>query len=144
MTGRTGLLAELARLLRLVDPMPPRVIADAEGAGVLARATRGCDEELVALLDTVPAVRSAGRRLRLGRPGGEAVVELELRRVGAAVRVTGLAPPRARLAIHWPAGSHDVPVDAAGYFTAEVPAGPVRLLFTGPGDVPAVSGWLDA
>ncbi len=124
MTG-PALLAELAALLRRVDPMPARVLADAEAAGPAATGL------LVPLVDTIPPVRSAGRRMRLGRPGGESVLEVELRRVGRAVRVAGLAPPGARLELRWPAGGAPVPVTAAGYFTAEAPAGPVRLLLTG-------------
>jgi hypothetical protein len=120
------LLAELARLLRRMDPMPPRVLADAEAAGALLR----FDELLVTLLDTVPAARAAGRRLRLGRPGGEPVLELEIRDVGPALRLAGLAPPGTRLTVRAAAGEEHVPVDAAGYFTAEVPAGPVQLVLT--------------
>src|SRR6201999_1407192 len=35
--GRMTLLAELARLLRLMDPIPPRILSDAEAAGHLLR-----------------------------------------------------------------------------------------------------------
>jgi hypothetical protein len=134
------LLAELGRLLRRMDPMPPRVLEDAEAAGALVPAR--IDELLVTLLDTVPAVRTAGRRLRLGRPGGDPVLELEIRDVGPARRLAGLAPPGARLAIRHAAGTDDVPVDAAGYFTAEVPGGPVRLQLTDPAGRTCATDWL--
>jgi hypothetical protein len=133
------LLAELARLLRRMDPMPPRVLADAEAAGALVP-TR-FDELLVTLLDTVPAVRAAGRRLRLGRLGGEAVLEVEIRDLGPALRLAGLAPPTARLAVRHATGTADVPVDTAGYFTTEVPTGPVRLQLTDPAGRTCATAW---
>jgi hypothetical protein len=131
------LLAELARVLRLVDSMPPRVIADAEAAGVLLR-----PEPLVPLLDTVAAVRSSGRRLRLGCPGGDAVLEVEIHPVGPALRVAGLAPPGAGLEIHWPDGGAEASVDAAGYFNVEVPDGPIRLVLAVPGRRVRATDWI--
>jgi hypothetical protein len=99
------------------------VLADAEAAGhQLSVCT------LAVLAESVPACRAAGRRLRLGPAGGEAVLELEIRRVGPRLRLAGLAPRGARL----DADGMAVLVDAAGYFTAEVPAGPLRLTLTWP------------
>jgi hypothetical protein len=132
MSKRPSLLAELARVLRLADPMPPRVLADAEAAGVLAV------ERLEVLVDTLAAARCAGRRLRLGRPGEDPVLELEIRRVGPAVRLAGLAPPGALLTVCGTA----VPVAGSGYFHAELPADRVRLLLTEPGHRPRATGWL--
>ncbi len=123
-----------------MDPMPARVLEDAEAAGALVPAR--VDELLVTLLDTVPAVRAAGRRLRLGRPDGDPVLELEIRDVGPARRLAGLAPPGARLAVRHAAGTDDVAVDAAGYFTAEVPGGPVRLSLTDSAGRTCASDWL--
>lgn len=142
------LLAELARLLRLVDPMPARVVADAQAAGRLLRrpgerdSSRAKVDPLVVLFDAVPAVRCAGRRVRLGPPGGDAVLELEIRHLGAAVRIAGLALVGARLEVRSPTGGAAVAVDGAGYFTTEVPAGPVRLLLTLPGGGTSATGWL--
>jgi hypothetical protein len=131
------LLAELAGILRLVDPMPPRVLADAEAAGALLRPA-----PLVPLLDTVAAARASGRRLRLGRPGGDAVLDVEIRRVGPALRVAGLAPPGASLEIHWADGDAAAPVDAAGYFTVEVPDGRIRLVLAESGGRVRATDWL--
>lgn len=137
------LLAELARLLRLVDPIPPRVLADAEAAGHLLRPVDPVSdaELLVLLLETVPAVRSAGRRLTFGPAGGEAVLDVELRRVGSQLRVAGLAPAGASVEIH---GASKVVAAASedGYFTVDVPDGPVRLLVTEPGGPRRCTGWL--
>jgi hypothetical protein len=93
---------------------------------------------LVPLFDSVSAARSAGRRLRFGRPGGEPVLEVEIRQVGPAVRLAGLVPPGARLEIR----GQPVPADSAGYFTAEVTAGPLRLLITESGGRISATGWL--
>jgi hypothetical protein len=86
----------------------------------------------------VPACRSAGRRLRLGPAGGEPVLELEIRRVGPHLRLAGLAPRRARL----DADGMAILVDAAGYFTAEVPDGPLRLTLTWPDGRVEATEWL--
>lgn len=169
------LLAELARLLRLMDPMPPRVLTDAEAARHHLPPRPGesigpaADTELVGpppdvvpgqarnrrtpprltaldplvlLFDTVPAVRCAGRRLGLGRPGEDPVLDLEIRHVGPALRIAGLAPPGGRLRVRHATGTARVPVNDAGYFTAEVPTGPIRLLLTEPGGRTRASGWL--
>jgi hypothetical protein len=120
-----------------VDPMPPRVLADAEAAGALLR-----PEPLVPLLDTAAAARSSGRRLRLGRPGEDSVLEVEIRRVGPALRVAGLAPPGAGLEIHWADGDATAPVDAAGYFTVEVPDGRIRLVLAEPGGRVRATDWI--
>lgn len=118
-----SVLAELGRLLRRLDPMPPRVLADAHAAARHLPAL-----ELAVLAECVPACRAAGRRLRLGPPGGKPVLELEIRRIGGCLRLAGLAPRGARL----DAGGVAVLVDAAGYFTAEVLDGPLRLRLTWP------------
>jgi hypothetical protein len=131
------LLAELARLLRLVDPMPPRVLADAEAARRHLPVF-----ELAVLADAVPACRSAGRRLRLGPPGGEPVLELEIRQVATRLRLAGLAPRGARLDVDGAGADTAVPVDAAGYFTCEVPDAPLRLTLTWPDGRAAATGWL--
>jgi hypothetical protein len=117
------LLAELGRLLRLVDPMPPRIRRDAEAAGAFLRAP----ELLVRQREAVSACRSGGRRVHVATAAGEPVLEVELRELGAATRIAGLAPD-VRLAC---AG---VPVDTddAGYFNADLPPGPVRLAVTWP------------
>lgn len=130
-----NVLIELARVLRLVDPMPPRVLADADAAGLLLRSPARTTEELIVLRETVPAVRSAGRRLRLGRRVGEPLVEVEIRPAGATQRLAGVVPPGAVLTVRTPELDQDVPVDAAGYFNVEVPAGPLRLRLTEDGRV---------
>lgn len=127
-----SLLADLSRLLRLVDPMPRRVVDDALAAGALVHRPLA---ELLVLADTVAAVRSAGRRLRIGR-AGEPLVEVEIRQVGNAQRLAGLAPA-APLTIRHESGDVEVLADRNGYFTVEVPAGPIRLALDG-----AETGWL--
>lgn len=137
------LLAELARLLRLVDPVPPRVLADAEAAGQLLRPIDPVsDAELLVLLrEAVPAVRSAGRRLTFGRAGGEAVLDVELRRVGSRLRLAGLAPGGATVEIQGAART-EATASENGYFTVDVPDGPIRLLVTEPGGPRRSTGWL--
>ena len=117
------LLAELGRLLRLVDPMPPRVRRDAAAAGALLRAP----ELLVHQGEAVSACRSGGRRVRVATAGGEPVLEVEIRWLGAVIRVAGLAPG-VRLAHR---GTR-IDADEAGYFNADLPPGPVRLTVTWP------------
>jgi hypothetical protein len=118
-----NLLGELGRLLRLVDPMPPRVLRDAAAAGVLLRTP----ELLVRQREAVSACRSGGRRVHVATAAGEPVLEVEIREVGAATRIAGLAPG-VRLA-H--AGTR-IDTDDAGYFNADLPPGPVRLTVTWP------------
>jgi hypothetical protein len=138
------LLTELARLLRRMDPMPPRVLADALAAGALLGSPaagslpvpRESADELLVLAESVPAVRSPGRRLRIGHPG-EPLLELEIRPLGPIQRIAGLAPAAARLTIRHEDGDHDVHVDGNGYFNAEVPAGRVRFRLGA-----AESGWV--
>ena len=117
------LLAELARVLRLVDPMPPRVRRDAEAAGLLLRAP----DSLVVQRETVSLCRSAGRRVRVGTAAGEAVLDVEIRELGDTTRVAGLVLTGVRV-------SHDgteLDIDDGGYVNAEV-TGPVRLTVTWP------------
>lgn len=203
-----SLLADLARLLRQMDPMPPRVLADALAAGSLparphaedadadpgspapvttktpageavrsvegsaggsaksgaggpdsrvpaaADWTAGGDwpaipagplpgprsagvAELLVLAESVPAVRSPGRRLRIGPAGGEPLLELEIRPLGATQRIAGLATANTPLTIRHEHGDHDVDVDDAGYFNVEIPAGPIRIRLH-----EAESGWI--
>jgi hypothetical protein len=136
-----NVLIELARLLRLMDPIPPRVLADAEAAGLLLRAPTPATEALILLRETVPAVRCAGRRLSFGRHVGEPLLVFEVRPVGAGQRVAGVVPPGAGLTVRTPVRDEDVPVDEAGYFNAEVPAGPIRLRVTEGGRT-SETGWL--
>jgi hypothetical protein len=124
------LLADLARLFRRLDPMPPRVLEDALAAGALVERPG-----LLVLADTVSAARSAGRRLRIGR-AGEPLVEVEIRQVGDAQRLAGMATA-APLTIRHESGDIEVRADRCGYFTVEVPAGPIRIAL---GD--AETGWL--
>jgi hypothetical protein len=127
-----SVLADLARLLRRLDPMPPRVLDDALAAGALVHRPRA---GLLVLADTVSAARSAGRRLRIGR-AGEPLVEVEIRQVGDAQRLAGLATATP-LTVRHESGEIGVHVDACGYFTVEVPAGPIRIALDG-----AETGWL--
>lgn len=133
-----------------VESVSPGGVADGVGGGdaVVGVVWPPVDlalevELLVALFETAPTVRSGGRRLRLGVPGGPPVLEVEIRRLGAAVRLAGLAPGGVRLEVRHAAGTDAVPVTGAGYFSAEVPAGPVRLVLTDSvtGGVRA-TGWL--
>ena len=117
------LLTELARLLRLMDPMPARVLADAEAAGALRRTA----EPLVVLREAVSACRSGGRRVRVGTMDGSGVLDVEVRELGAVTRVAGLAP-----GVRLSHAGTPIDVDDAGYFNAEVPAGPLRLTVTWP------------
>jgi hypothetical protein len=117
------LLAELARVLRLVDPMPPRVLRDARAAGLALRAP----DSLVVQRETVSLCRSAGRRVRVGTASGETVLDVEIRELGDTTRVAGLVRTGVRV-------SHDgteLDVDEGGYVNAEV-TGPVRLTVTWP------------
>ena len=133
------LLADLARLFRRLDPLPPRVLEDALAAGALLESTRVVPEAgtLEVLAESVPAVRSAGRRLRIGHPGAEPLLELEIRLLGRTQRLAGLGPARTPLTIRHASGDVEVRADPNGYFTVEVPAGPVRIAL---GD--AGTGWL--
>lgn len=119
------LLDELARLLRLVDPMPPRVLRDAAAAGLLLRGP--ATESLVPHREAVPACRSAGRRVRVAAADGETVLDVEIRALGSTTRVAGLAQ-----GVRLSHGGTDIDVDDAGYFNADLPAGPVRLTVTWP------------
>lgn len=93
--------------------------------------------ELLVLAETIPAVRSAGRRLRIGPAGGEHLLDLEIRQLGATQRIAGLAPPNTPLTVRHEQGDHDVDVDQAGYFNVEVPSGPIRIRLH-----EAESGWI--
>jgi hypothetical protein len=119
------LLAELRRLLRLVDPMPPRVLRDAEAAGLLLRTP--ATEFLVPHREAVPACRTGGRRVRVATADGDTVLVVEVRELGSATRVAGLAP-----GVRLSHGGARIDVDHAGYFNADLPAGPVRLTVTWP------------
>jgi|1186.fasta_scaffold335169_2 hypothetical protein len=127
-----SLLADLARLLRRLDPMPARVLDDALAAGALVHRPL---PELLVLADTVSAARSAGRRLRIGR-AGEPLVEVEIRQIGDAQRLAGLVTA-APLTVRHENGDVEVVVGAGGYFTVEVPAGPLRIALDG-----AETDWL--
>jgi hypothetical protein len=72
---------------------------------------------------------------------GEPLLVFEVRPVGAGQRVAGVVPPGAGLTVRTPVRDEDVPVDEAGYFNAEVPAGPIRLRVTEGGRT-SETGWL--
>jgi hypothetical protein len=130
-----NLLAELARLLRRADPVPPAVVEAAEAAGALIAL-----DWLELLADTVPLLRSTGaRRLTFGP---DPLVHLEIRRTGPTVDIVGLGPAHARLDLHSPETTTAVDLDEAGYFQClALPAGRLRLVLTEPGQAPRPSRW---
>lgn len=127
------LLARLAGLYGVLDPVPEGVRRAAEDAAFVLRPTRTW-RRLQLVRDNVMGARE--RRLGFG-PGG---LDVELRGTGSglvAVRglveeVTGARGRRAAAVwVRWPAGAGRAPVDSGGRFDlAEVPAGPVCLAVT--------------
>ena len=83
------------------------------------------------LAESVPAVRSAGRRLDIGHPDAEPVVQLEIRHLGDTQRLAGLAA--APMTIRHEQGDREID----GYFNVELPAGPIKIVLG-----KAETGWL--
>lgn len=121
MTGDHDLLAELAALLRRVDPVPDDVRALAEAVLDLAFVS----PEWTRLEPVAePLLVRAGRRSFRFAAGGVSV-RVDLR--GAAL--VGLVHPVMDVEVHWPTGSRQVRPDAYGLFRLEdVPRGPLRVL----------------
>lgn len=133
-----ALLGELSALLRRLDPVPRRVIADAERAGLLLP-QRGMEDHLAlaadsALRPAIAGMRGATGSRRLRFRCGNTVVEIELVPTGpgmlAAVGATRRAGGGAgTVTMQWPGGTAESPVDGTGAFRFKgVPAGPLRVL----------------
>lgn len=128
------LLARVAGLFEVLDPVPERVRRAAEDAALVLRPTRTW-RRLELLRDNMMSARE--RRLGFG-PGG---LDVRVRRVGvgsAAVRVRGVVeqPAAGRGAaavwVRWPGGAARSLVGEGGRFeVAGVPAGPLCLAVTG-------------
>ena len=120
------LLARIAELFAVVDPMPDAVRCAAEDAASVLRPTRTW-RRLELLRDTMMSARE--RRLGFG-PGR---LDVRIRRVGGdLVAVRGLVERGVSVWVRWPGGAGRSLVDDRGRFDlAEVPAGPVCLAVTG-------------
>jgi hypothetical protein len=115
------LLAELAVLLRRCDPVPPRVLADAEAAFALAAVPD--DWKVLERLSDVAMVRSGGVSFRFGDK--DFTVELELRRLPWRLQLIGMITPAAELEV----GGRRIRPDASGFFRVDdLPRGPLRVV----------------
>jgi hypothetical protein len=143
------LLAELRRVAEDADPVPPSMLDTARALFEL----RSLDVELLGLLsdslvDADPERTRAPERT--ATPGtrevtfvgadGSVEVGLSVQATGDRRHVTGqlvdarLAAVGPVLRVHSSEGEKEVPVDGSGLFAArDLPSGPVRLEFTGPG-----------
>ena len=144
------LLARIAGVFGLVDPVPDAVWRDAEDAALVLRPTRTW-RRLELLRDNVMSARE--RRVGFG-PGG---LDVLIRRAGGgavALRgsvesCTGTAGVRrlvergaAAVWVRWPGGAGRALVDAGGRFILdEVPSGPVCLAVTGKAAGMALTPW---
>ena len=144
------LLARVAGLFDVLDPVPEAVRRAAEDAAFVLRPTRTW-RRLELVRDNVMSARE--RRLGFG-PGG---LDVEVRRSGVGVvAVRGLVEEvagtvrggRARgrggaaVWVRWPGGAGRSLVDAGGRFAlTEVPAGPVCLAVTGKSAGMALTQW---
>jgi hypothetical protein len=121
MTDDRDLLAELAALLRRVDPVPDDVRALAQAVFDLAFVPPEWTR-----LDPVaePLLVRAGRR-SFRFAAGEISVGVDLR----GPSLVGLVHPVMEVEVHWLTGSRRVRPDAYGLFRLDdVPRGPLRVL----------------
>ncbi len=115
------LLAELAALLRRLDPVPDPVLAAARSAFALALLPP--DWTLLEQLPEPAAIRSTARSLRFR--DGDLSVHVELR----GTRLSGLIDPVSPVDVQWPNGSVRAEPDAGGFFRVTgLPRGPLRLV----------------
>jgi hypothetical protein len=140
MNGDAALVAALADMFDQLDPVPAR-LRDVP----LPRCT---DSALLSLLsDTALAVpvgmRGGGGPRTLRFAGAGTRVDLQLESVaGLGVRALGLVRPvRSSVVVSWPGGSLLARVDSVGWFQADVPAGPLRLLLRRSGLPSLSTGW---
>jgi hypothetical protein len=142
MNGDAELLAALADMFDVVDPVPARL-----WDVVLPRCT---DSAVMSLLsDTAMAVpagmRGGGGPRTLRFAGTGTTVDLQLESVaGLGVRALGLVHPvhgRSSVVASWPGGAQVAVVDSVGWFQADVPAGPLRFLLRRPGLPSLATGW---
>lgn len=120
------LLARVAGLFDVLDPVPQEVRRAAQDAALVLRPTPTW-RRLELLRDNMMSARE--RRLGFG-PGG---LDVRVRRMGVGVvSVRGLVEQAAAVWVRWPGGAGRSLVDTGGRFElAEVPAGPVCLAVTG-------------
>lgn len=130
-----ALLAELARLLARVDPVPDEVTLAARSA----LAWRSMDAELAELLhdsalevEPLAGVRSTGggwRALTFETPDGVAVeVEVAAERSKRAIIGQIVPPARAKVIIRFPGADFPVTADDLGRFQADgLRPGPISL-----------------
>ncbi|HEY4456118.1 MAG TPA: hypothetical protein VGN81_17530 [Pseudonocardiaceae bacterium] len=143
------LLARIAGVFAILDPLPDSVLRAAEDAALVLRPTRTW-RRLELVRDNVMSARE--RSLGFG-PGG---LEVLVRRAGrGAVALRGsvescAAPAVRRLVdrraaavwVRWPGGAERALVDPGGRFDlADVPSGPVCLAVTGKSAGMALTPW---
>ncbi|MBQ0922715.1 hypothetical protein [Saccharopolyspora endophytica] len=149
--------AELRRLRELFqaqDPVPDRVLAGSYAA-VAMRAARGDRGELKLVGDSADeriGVRAGGsqsRVLTFAMPGR--VLEMDVVPTAAGlVRVSGMvlnrsgqAPPTGEVVVRHPSGERSGELDRDGAFqVADVPRGPVSVVFRPERAEPAIADWL--
>ena len=115
------LLAELAALLRRIDPVPDDVRAMAEAVLDLAFVP----PEWTRLEPVAePLLVRAGRRsFRFGAGGISVRIDVH------GPRLEGLVTPAMDVEVCWPSGSRRVRPDGAGFFRLDgIPRGPLRVV----------------
>jgi hypothetical protein len=118
------LLAELAVLLRRCDPVPDRVIADAQAAFALASVPD--DWKVLEQLSDVALVRSGGVSFRFGDK--DFTIEVELRRLPWRLQLVGMISPVTDVEV----GGRRIRPDAGGFFRVDdLPRGPLRIVVRG-------------
>jgi hypothetical protein len=141
------LFADLARLLRRVDPVPSRSVAAADAAfawipGACEPAERLLERDTVALAGTVRAgdTVDATRTFRNRATSIRVAASDEPR---GTVCLTGIvAPAGAEVAVLAPEGRRECVVDIAGRFAVTgLPRGPLRVVVLPGSGVRCATGW---
>src|SRR5256885_15984286 len=115
------LLAELAALLRRVDPVPGEVRAAAERLFALAFVPDGWTR-LEPVAEPAPT-RSGTRSFRFRDKDFFVKVDVRGR------RLAGLVSPVAEVGVCWPSGSRHLDTNEWGFFqTDDLPRGPLRVI----------------
>ena len=136
------LLARLRAVVAESDPVPD----DVRAAAKTAYGLRTLDAELAELvadsLDTAGAVRGSADVLLLSFETSTVTVEVQVTADGPTRRllgevIGGIGP----IHLDTTDSSVLVEIDAAGRFAAEVPAGPVRMRFSGADGHPIATSW---
>jgi hypothetical protein len=136
------LLSRLRAVATESEPTPDHVRAAAKAAFGL----RSLDAELAELvadsLDNAGAARGSSDVLLLSFETSTVTVEVQVTAAGAERRllgevIGGVGPVQ----LDTPDSSNTVELDAAGRFSAQVPAGPVRMRFAGSDGRPIATSW---